>query len=235
MLPNNLALIDDDSAFSGYLVQFLRGRGVAATWFPDSDDLLCSAAPFGFDFYIVDLMLPGVDGESLVRLLRRRSEAGILVVSGKEAEGVFASAISSGADMHLKKPVSFEQILLGIAGVYRRTAAFTSKAEGWRLDGARATLTPPAGAPIEISQTDALVLGCLAEAAGATVSRERLAQVLDLPPDDPNLLNATIYRLRRRIEKATGMHAPLQARSRAGYVFRAPLVAVASADRSRDD
>ena len=55
--------------------------------------------------------------------------------------------------------------------------------------------------------------------------RGTLASRLGLAADsDPNLLSASIYRLRRRIERATPALVPLQARSRAGYVFRAPLL-----------
>lgn len=224
MLPLTLALIDDDTAFSEYLSQFLRGHGVAAQWYSDSDDVLCSDQAFGFDFYIVDLMLPGVDGISLVRLLRKRSKAGILVVTGKQSDDVFGSVITAGADMHLAKPVSFEQVLMAIKSIYRRSAGFSVAGNAWKLDAGRRQLSTPAGVKVELSPTDLAVLQCLAESPGVTVARDVLHQQLGLrPEDDDNLLNAAIYRLRRRIEGATGAHAPLQARSRAGYVFRAPL------------
>jgi two-component system, OmpR family, response regulator len=57
------------------------------------------------------------------------------------------------------------------------------------------------------------------------VTRETLSQRLGRAQDDEgdNGLNAIIYRLRRRIERATPMLVPLQSRSRVGYLFRAPL------------
>jgi two-component system, OmpR family, response regulator len=237
MFPATLALIDDDAEFSEYLAQFLCAKGIATTWFADSDDLLCGADPFNFDFYIVDLMLPGIDGESLLRLLRKRTQVGILVVSGKQADDVFASSIGGGADMHLAKPVTFEQILLAVRSIHRRVAgvlapvtaaagaAASAHASAWRLDAMGRRLLTPEGTTIELSATDLAVLSCLLEAAGQTVARETLSSRLGLgPEDDPNLLNASIYRLRRRIERATATTAPLQARSRAGYIFRAPLL-----------
>lgn len=223
--PRNLALVDDDRDFSEYLTQFLCDQGIDAHWFADSDDLLCSERPFEYEFYILDLMLPGIDGLSLLRLLRKRSNAGVLVVSGKSASTVFDQVILAGADMHLAKPVSFDQILLAIGGVYRRSATALPATPPWRLDEARNLLLAPDGARIELSPTDLAVLVCLLEAQGEIVGREQLARALGRSPDDdPNLLNATIYRLRRRIERATLALAPLQARSRAGYVFRAPLM-----------
>ena len=69
------------------------------------------------------------------------------------------------------------------------------------------------------------MLVCLLEAQGGMVPRDVLATRLGLDAGDaPNLLHATIYRLRRRIERATPGLVPLQSKSRVGYVFRAPLV-----------
>jgi DNA-binding response OmpR family regulator len=226
MLPATLALVDDDATFSEYLSAHLAGQGIAVRWFADSDDLLCSAQPFGFDFYVVDLVLPGIDGLSLVRLLRRRSDAGVLVVSGKLAGDVFDQVMRAGADMHLAKPVSFEQVTLAVAAVFRRSGGQRAQRAPWRLDAGARRLLAPDGAVIELSPADASVLTCLLEAAGATVAHDTLARRLGLSPtEDPNLLHATIYRLRRRIERTTPGLAPLQSKSRVGYVFRAPLEA----------
>jgi len=227
MLPTTLALIDDDADFSEYLLQYLRDKGIAAQWFADSDDLLCSDRPFGFDFYVVDLMLPGIDGLTLLRLLRKASQAGVLVVSGKLAPDNFGDVIGLGADMFLAKPVTFEQVLLGIEAVYRRSGPSAEAPAAWRLDETQGLLLAPDGARIGLSESDLQVLACLRDAAGEVVDRVTLAGCLGLAPgSDPNLLSATIYRLRRRIERATPVLVPLQARSRAGYVFRAPLLRV---------
>ena len=224
-LPETLALVDDDAVFSEYLAQFLQARGVAVTWFADSDDLLCSDRAFGFDFYILDLMLPGVDGVSLLRLLRRRTQAGVLVVSGKLAADVFDQALGAGADMHLFKPVSFEQVALAVGAVFRRARGAGVSLPAWRLDEAARRLLTPDGAVIELSPTDTSVLACLLLAAGATVHRDALAARLGLDlTGHPNLLHATIYRLRRRIERAAPGPAPLRSKSRVGYVFAAPLL-----------
>ncbi len=223
--PETLALVDDDAAFSGYLSQFLRAKGIAVSWFADSDDLLCAERPFGFGFYIVDLMLPGIDGLSLLRLPRRRSLAGMLVVSGKLSPDVLDQVLGAGAEMHLAKPVTFEQIALAVGAVYRRSAGQGQFQPAWRLDEPARRLQAPDGALIDLSPADVSVLACLLEAKGEIVHRHALALVLGLSlSDGPNLLHATIYRLRRRIERATPGPAPLRAKSGVGYVFGAPLL-----------
>jgi DNA-binding response OmpR family regulator len=225
MLPNHLALIDDDAEYSEYLAQHLRDSRVEVTVFNDSDALLVDPDPGRFDFYLVDLMLPGMDGVELIHLLRRRSDAGILVVSGRLGPGVFASVMNAGADMHLAKPVQFEQVSLAIRAVQRRAGKSPTAPQPWKLDRHARELLVPDGSRVALSEADLLVLQCFIEAEGDAVTREALAQRLGRVRDEDgdDGLNAIIYRLRRRIERATPMLVPLQSRSRVGYVFRAPL------------
>jgi DNA-binding response OmpR family regulator len=81
---------------------------------------------------------------------------------------------------------------------------------------------------VDLSDGDLVVMQCFAEAAGQTVTRELLCRRLGRPvTDEPdNTLSATLYRLRRRIERATPVVVPMQSQSRVGYIFRAPLRAV---------
>jgi DNA-binding response OmpR family regulator len=225
MLPKNLALVDDDADFTEYLAQYLHTAGTAVEVFGDSNDLLAHDAPFSYAFYVLDLMLPGIDGVDLIKLLRRRSDAGILVVSGRLGPEVFNQVLTAGADMYLAKPAQFEQVALAVHAVQRRVAATSPTNPPWRLDRRAKQLLAPDGALIDLSDRDLTVLECFAEAAGETVTREALLQRLGRTPADDvsDGLNATIYRLRRRIERATPVAVPLQARSRVGYVFRAVL------------
>ena len=225
-LPSTLAVVDDDQEFSRFLCQALIASGIQASWFADSESLLCSERPFDFDFYILDLMLPGIDGLSLLRLLRKRSSAGVLVVSGKLASDVFDQVINGGADMHLAKPVSLEQISLAISAVYRRIVRQRNDTQrAWQLDADRQRLTSPEGDVIELGDNDVTILSCFPLAEGGVVARETLCERLGRPVLDTsdNGLHAMIYRLRRRIEKVTGAVVPLQSQSRVGYVFKAPI------------
>lgn len=224
-MNQRILVVDDDKQIVRLVQSYLEQAGYAVLTAYDGAAALRAIRTERPDLVVLDLMLPGIDGLSLLRLLRKRSSAGVLVVSGKLASEAFDPVINAGADMHLAKPVSVEQIRLAIAGVYRRSAAAPGGNPAWWLDEARRLLVAPGGARVELSPTDLTVLGCLLEAGGDTVSRDALTRRIGLPSDTaPNLLNATIYRLRRRIERATEQLAPLQTKSRLGYVFRAPLV-----------
>jgi DNA-binding response OmpR family regulator len=224
-LPERLALVDDDSEYTEYLSQYLQGQGVGVNAFADSDDLLTRDDPYAHDFYLVDLMMPGIDGIDLIKLLRRRSDAGIVVISGRLAPDVFERSITAGADMYLAKPVQFEQVMLAIKAVQRRAARTPQARATWVLDRQARQLLAPDGNRVDLSDVDLQVMDCFVKAGGEVVTREQLQQRLgrQAETDATDSLNATIYRLRRRIERATPQVVPLQSKSRVGYRFKAPL------------
>lgn len=224
-LPASIAIVDDDIEYSEFLAQHLRDLGLQVHRFADSNELLTDKAPFSYGFYLVDLMLPGIDGVELIRVLRRRTHAGVLVISGRVAQDVFSSVVDAGADMHLAKPVNFDQVVVAIRAVHRRVVATEAGSKEWLLDRQSGQLVAPDGVRVDLSDGDLVVMECFVEAQGQTVTREVLCRRLGRPvTDEPdNTLSATLYRLRRRIERATPVVVPMQSQSRVGYVFRAPL------------
>lgn len=227
MLPATLAIIEDDREYADYLAGLLRQRGVAVTVFNDSDEFLTSSGAFGFEFYVVDLMLPGVDGLDLVRLIRRKGGAGVIVVSGRVGDNVFEAVLGAGADMYLMKPVRVQQVALAVEAVQRRVAGSRAQAAVWQLQRADRTLVAPEGTRIELSEGDMAVMECFAAADGATVTRAALCERMGRDPDTEadNLLHAAIYRLRRRVERATPSPLPLQSEAKVGYAFKGRLSA----------
>lgn len=229
VLPRTLALIDDDAEYAQGLAEHLRVLGVAVQVFHDSNDLLAQTNPSGFGFYVVDLILPGVDGIQLINILRRRTDTSVLVVSGRLGPEVFEQVINAGADMFLAKPVRFEQVVLAIKAVHRRAGGSADPAQNaWRLERRASLLIAPDGARVALSAADVTLLDCFLEASGETVRRDTLRQRLGRAEDQTGAdgLSATVFRLRRRIERATPVAVPLQTKSGVGYVFRALLKAV---------
>lgn len=226
-LPRTLALIDDDPLYTPFLADSLRERGVAVTVFSDGDEFLTSPGAYDFDFYLVDLMLPGVDGLNLVRLIRRRGWAGIIVVSGRPDHEVFEDVMRAGADMFLTKPVRMEQVAVAIEAVSRRIESARTQVDVWRFDTSAGVLTAPSGVKVSLSETDRVVMECFLAAQGATVTRASLCERLGRDPsaEADNILHAAIYRLRRRIEQATPVTVPLRSEAKVGYTFRGKLVA----------
>ncbi len=231
MLPRTLAFIDAQRDFTQHTADNLRRRGIQVDIFGSAQALLAASLPFAYGFYVVDLDLPGMDGCELIARLRQECQTGVLVVSGRLGNGVFRDAVDAGADMFLSKPTAVDQVAVAVRAVYRRSGTVIAPEPtngAWILDRHACQLVAPDGARVDLSEGDLKVMDCFVAAQGNAVQRETLRLRLGRPEhtevDDG--LNATIYRLRKRIERATPMLVPLQSRSRVGYVFRAPLMMV---------
>ena len=208
-----------------------RSLTEAVTSFEDSDDLLLAPKAFDFDFYVIQLAQRGVRGIDLVRLIRRRSTAGIVALGG-EAQNDFVAALDSGADMVLRPDAPTDHLVAAIAAVRRRLqppgAASAGTPRPWTLLEAQAALQAPDGTHIHLSESDLAIVGCFADANGGQVERRVLMERLwgreAGPGSTENALHATVYRLRKRIENAGQALVPVHAVARVGYEFRAPLV-----------
>lgn len=204
------------------------GLADVVTTFTDSDDFLLAPDAFGFDFYVVLLAQRGVRGVDLVRLIRRRSTAGVLVLE-EARTGEFALALDSGADMVLPEGASDDELSAAVSAVHRRASESGSHSVAnrpWTLVEETSTLHAPDGTAIALSQSDLALVQCFAEAHGGKVERRVLVQRLwgEQAGEMENALHATVYRLRKRIEQAGQPVAPLHAVAKVGYEFRAPLV-----------
>lgn len=196
--------------------------------FDDSDDFLLAPEPYGFDFYVVQLAQRGVRGVDLVRLIRRRSAAGILALCNERQDELVA-AYEAGADLVMSQQAPAEHLRAAMVAVQRRMQLQAKSAvvasEAWRLLADSATLQAPDGTRIPLSDSDLAIMLCFARADGGRVERRQLVECLWGEPSDAmdNALHATLYRLRKRIELASHALAPVRAVAKVGYEFRAPL------------
>lgn len=198
----------------------------AVTLFEDSDDFLLAPRAFDFDFFVVHLHQRGVPGLDLIRLIRRRSAAGMVAIS-HGAGDVFVAALESGADMVLDQDVPAEHLRAAIGAVQRRLCQGTASVHGgWTLFEQRSVLQTPDATQIPLSDSDLAIMRCFASAEGGRVERRTLIEQLWGGGTEPmdNALHATMFRLRKRIEQAGQALVPIHTVSRVGYEFRAPLV-----------
>ncbi len=82
-------------------------HGIQARAFASPVEFPGDPQAFDFDFYSVDLGMPLPDGYQLIRLLRKRTQVGILVLTASSQHGAFDDAMNAGADLFLAKPVRF--------------------------------------------------------------------------------------------------------------------------------
>ena len=99
--PSNICIIDDDADFVGFLAEYLRLKDCKCTVFFSAEDVMRSGNYENYDFFIVDLGLPGIDGVDLTAIIRGRSNAGILIISGRLGADAFNSSLDAGADIDI--------------------------------------------------------------------------------------------------------------------------------------
>src|ERR1039458_3490902 len=114
-------VVEDDAKIASFVVRGLREAGYAVDHAPDGETGLALAECTGYDAAVVDVMLPGLDGLSLVRRLRAaRRQIPVLFLSAKGAVEDRVRGLESGGDDYLTKPFAFSELLARIQALVRR-------------------------------------------------------------------------------------------------------------------
>jgi DNA-binding response OmpR family regulator len=118
-------IIEDERKVARFIQKGLSAEGMETTIAETGDEGLRLASERTFDIITVDLSLPGIDGISVIRELRARQySAGILVLSAKGALEDKLLGFGVGADDYLPKPFAFDELIVRIRALARRTATF---------------------------------------------------------------------------------------------------------------
>ena len=116
-----IAIIEDDKAVASQLVHSLSVEGDTCHLFSEAASFLTALPRESFDACIVDLMLPGMDGKALVRLLReRKNPLPVMVLTSQDAESEVISALDAGADDFVVKPARAGELRARLKALVRR-------------------------------------------------------------------------------------------------------------------
>jgi DNA-binding response OmpR family regulator len=222
--PGDICIVDDDEDFVGFLADYLRARNSRCTVYGSAEKLLSSGTLLRYDFFIIDLGLPGIDGVDLTSLIRGQSAGGILILSGRLGPDAFNSALAAGADMFVNKPVRFDQVYHAIQSIWRRLGGLRPMRSHWTISPDASTLTSPAGKSVDLTATEGKLVNLLRDAAPEPVTRARLAQAAGISPspEDRNL-DAALFRLRRKVEKLANCASPFRTVHGVGYQIFEPI------------
>lgn len=173
-----------------------------------------------YDFFIVDLGLPGIDGVDLIMLIRAQSHAGLIVISGRMGPDAFNSALSAGADMFLNKPVRFDQVLQAIKTVSGRVARGDTGAVHWDLVNSAGEIHCSSGVVVKLTPLEIQILKALTVHGLEGCDRKTLGSELGIEEANATRnLDAAIFRLRKKIESQTKRPAPIRTLHGVGYAI----------------
>ncbi len=218
-------IIEDDPVTSGYLVKALGESGHTVDALADGARGLDRARNEEYDVLIVDRMLPGLDGLSVIEQLRGEGRTTpVLIVSALGEVDDRVRGLRAGGDDYLVKPFAFAELLARLEALSRRLqggAATTQfKLRDLELDQLARTVHR-AGQKIELKPREFQILEYLMRHQGHVVTRTMLLEAVWDYHFDPetNVIDVHISRLRQKIDK--GFEVPLLHTVRgAGYVLR---------------
>ena len=199
-------IVEDDAAIRGELSQVLVRNGYETAACESFDAVVEDILAVHPDLVLLDLTLPGTDGQFVCRDLRARSEVPIIVLTSRTTEIDEVMSMTMGADDFVPKPYSSRVLVARIQALLRRASAAPERNvlshNGLELDCARSTASAN-GRQVELTKNEMRILSLLMRHAGAIVSREAIMRDLwdsDAFIDD-NTLTVNINRLRNTLER----------------------------------
>ncbi len=203
-----LVLVEDDETLGDMVRRGLDASGYRVDWEQDGDaayDRACSGA---YDALILDLMLPGLDGVTLVRALRTAGvRTPVLCLTARAAVDDKVAGLDAGADDYLTKPFVFDELLARLRALLRRprdvVVSDPLTAGSLRLSPADRQVTV-AGRRLDVPGREFDLLEYLMRNSGRTLPRDVVLERIwgEAAPPRANVVDVTISRLRRRLAAA---------------------------------
>jgi len=124
-------VIEDEPELLQALAQALREDGYAVDEASDGEEGLFKATNWVYDSIILDLMLPGLDGWTLLSSLRRQRKTPVLILTARDAVADRVRGLDTGADDYLVKPFALTELLARVGALIRRAAGQASPCSLW--------------------------------------------------------------------------------------------------------
>lgn len=218
-----ILVVEDDAKIASFLVRGLKQAGYAVDQASDGESGLALAESTDYDAAIVDVMLPKLDGVSLVRRIRAaRLLVPVLFLSARTSVDDRVHGLQSGGDDYLTKPFAFSELLARVQALIRRSR---SSPETTKLSGGDVTLdlvtreVRCAGRLIDLQPREFSLLAFLLRHAGRPVSKTMILEHVWDYSFDPqtNVVDVVMSRLRAKIDAE---HKRIETIRGVGYIFR---------------
>jgi two-component system, OmpR family, response regulator len=219
-----ILVVEDERKTASFIRKALQAEGFAADVCGNGDDALAAMKATPFDAAVLDIMLPGRDGLSVLRQLRERKNATpVLLLSARGEVNERVEGLNAGADDYLPKPFELAELVARVRALTRRSGE--NKATILRLaDLTLDTVTHRAqrgGTDIELTAREYRLLEFLMRSAGRLCGRMMILEKVWDYDFDPgtNLVDVYVKRLREKID-ADFEPRLLQTVRGAGYVLK---------------
>jgi len=218
----SLLLVDDDAELCGMMKEYFAETSHHLGCAHNGRDGLACALNGAYDLMILDVMLPIIDGLTVLEQLRRRKNLPVIMLTARAQQHDRILGLNAGADDYLPKPFDPDELLARIQAVLRRTD--TAKGHGKIITNGDIQLSPAlrevqvAGSQVELTAMEFDLLEMLMRSAGRVVSRDEITVALfkrEATPYD-RFLDVHISHLRKKLDAGRSL---IRAIRGVGYVF----------------
>ena len=220
-----ILLIEDDAKIAAFVKKGLKAAGFAVDQAADGETGLHLALTEPYDAAIIDIMLPKLDGLSVIQEMRRENvKLPVIILSAKGSVDDRVKGLQTGGDDYLTKPFSFSELLARVQALIRRNSGAS---EPTRLSASGVSMNLitrdvfRSGKKIDLQPLEFALLEYLMRNAGRVVSKTMIMEHVWDYHFDPqtNVVESRIYRLREKIDKDFSQKLIHTVRG-VGYVFK---------------
>jgi len=220
-----ILLVEDDLKIAAFIIKGLKAAGFAVDHAPDGEKGLDLALTEPYDAAVIDIMLPKIDGLTLIETMRRkRINTPVIILSARGSIDDRVKGLQTGSDDYLTKPFAFTELLARIQALIRRAGGVS---EPTKLKVGDLTMdllsreVVRAGRRIELQPLEFSLLEYLMRNAERVLSKTMIMEHVWDYNFDPqtNVVEARICRLRDKIDKGFDKKLIHTVRG-AGYVLR---------------
>lgn len=226
----HILVVDDESDIRELITYNLKKEGFITDTASDGETALAIIRKHTFDLIILDLMLPGIQGIELCKILRndpKTSKIPIIMLTAKGEEVDRILGLEMGADDYITKPFSPRELIARVRAILRRTVKEPEpekilKIGNLVIDKERYVVTINDN-PVKLSATEFKLLLYLAERRGKVFSRDQLLDAVwrDEAFVEPRTVDVHIRRLRSSIEENPAKPKYIKTLRGIGYFFEA--------------
>jgi two-component system OmpR family response regulator len=218
-----ILVIEDDPKIASFIVNGLKQSGFAVDQCGDGEEGNARAQAISYDAVVVDIMLPKLDGLSLIRELRSKDiRTPVLILSAKATVDDRVRGLQSGGDDYLTKPFAFSELLARVQALIRRA---TQTPEPTRLVVGDLSMdllkreVHRADEKIELQPREFALLEYLMRHATRPVTKTMILEHIFDYSFDPqtNVVDVLVHRLRSKVDKGRAMIHTIRG---VGYVLR---------------
>jgi len=220
-----LLVVEDDEKIASFIVKGLKQNSYAVDHRADGEEGLALALTVSYDAAVVDIMLPKLDGLSLIQQIRaKKIHLPVLVLSAKATVEDRVRGLQAGADDYLTKPFAFSELLARIQALVRRATRAVEPTQLTAGDLVLDLLTREVrrgGEKIELQPREFALLEYLLRSNNRAVTKTMILENIFDYNFDPqtNVVDVLVHRLRNKVDPEKNMIHTMRG---VGYVLRAP-------------